>query len=289
VKAVMLEHAIQAGRTGNIFTDMAIEAYRALPGLNQSALKNWLEAPAIAKWLETHPRKETDSQALGTATDSLILTPGKFAAKFVRWDGGRRQGGKWESFKEAHAGRTILNESEWDAAHGMRDAVAADPFAPQCFQNGVAQAAMTWTFEEFPLAATKGLSVPCKGMPDYINEELGALVDLKTTRNASPRSFAADAFNFGYHIQAAFYVDGFEAATGRKLRYLIVAVESDAPHIVQTYEVPEHILEIGRHQYRKAIHVYVECHKQNRFPGYSETVLDLGAPDWALKQAEAQD
>ena len=59
------------------------------------------------------------------------------------------------------------------------------------------------------------------------------LPDVKTTgRSARPAAFARDAATFGYHVQDAFYQDGYFACTGVHPRFLDIVVETTAPHLV---------------------------------------------------------
>lgn len=74
--------------------------------------------------------------------------------------------------------------------------------------------------------------VLCKAKADYLNVEKGLIVDLKTTSNlANELCFRRTTAQFQYHLSAAFYQDGFQQATGKRLDFFIVAIESFRPHI----------------------------------------------------------
>ncbi len=94
-------------------------------------------------------------------------------------------------------------------------------------------------------------------------------------------AFGRAALNFEYHAQAAFYVDAVEAATGRRLPYIIVAAELSPPCIVQVYRLPEYVLAAGRDHYRSLLSRLSECRREDRWGGYSDEEIDLELPRWS--------
>jgi hypothetical protein len=69
--------------------------------------------------------------------------------------------------------------------------------------SGEAETTHMWT------DATTGLQ--CKCRPDWISEDGGILVDLKTTEDASPREFQRSIAKWRYHVQAGWYMAAIEA------------------------------------------------------------------------------
>lgn len=73
----------------------------------------------------------------------------------------------------------------------------------------------------------------CRCRPDWAHPtgDRGViLVDVKTCGDASPREFGRQVARKGYHRQAAFYSDGYEIASGKRvLGFVFVAVESTWP------------------------------------------------------------
>ena len=86
--------------------------------------------------------------------------------------------------------------------------------------------------------------------------------------------------NFGYEVQAAFYLDVAEAIDGKKRKFYWVAVEKDAPYAVAVYEASEAMIERWRTQYKKAIQLYLECAEYDVWPAYSQQVQTLDLPTW---------
>ena len=74
------------------------------------------------------------------------------------------------------------------------------------------------------------------------------IVDLKTTRDANPKTFEDVIINQKYHMQAAYYCD----ALGYK-DYYIYAIEKSTPHCACLYKLSEETLDKGRELYNEAL------------------------------------
>ena len=105
--------------------------------------------------------------------------------------------------------------------------------------------------EQIYLWKNKDLDILCKGKFDAVNTKGKYIVDLKTTRNASPENFTELIVNAKYHMQAAYYLDalGYDD-------YYIVAIEKDAPYCICTYKLSKKIIEQGRELYMGGLTYY---------------------------------
>ena len=103
-------------------------------------------------------------------------------------------------------------------------------------------------FEKIYLWKNELHDILCKGKLDAVNTRKKYIVDLKTTRDASPEAFKEIIINQKYHMQAAFYCD----ALGYK-DYYIYAIEKSKPHCMCVYKMSEDILKAGRLMYTQAI------------------------------------
>lgn len=258
--------------------------YAELPGVHITQLKDLRRSPLHYQHRLRNGRKSTAALQLGNAGHVACLEPERFLLDFALWksegeDGAKRvrRGKFWDAFQEQHAGKTIIRDEEYEVAIALRDAVRADAVAMKYLAMGRPEVAMTWNDAHTGIA--------CVGRIDWETKVDGhpAIVDLKTTRNAGPAWFSRDVAKLDYHLQLAFYADGYEAATGKTPRVAVVAVESEPPHDVVTYIVPADVLEIGRDQYRQLLELYRDCSAANDWPGQGaglEKILAL--PAWAV-------
>jgi hypothetical protein len=240
--------------------------YDALKRLSWSRLRLLEKSPA-------HYRHgvgdDSSGFALGTAAHMAVLEPERFAMEYVVYPG-RRAGKAWEAFEAEHLAQNkqILNQREYDAAIAIRNAVRSHSRATSYLRGGAAEQTLTWALGEFE----------CKGRADYIGD---AVVDLKSTKDGSPKAFAAACARYGYFGQAAWYSDGLFLATGKRKPFVIVAVESSAPHVVTVYRVPDAVLAAGREQYLTLLGRLSYCMKNSFWGGYSEQEeIDLEIPQW---------
>lgn len=253
--------------------------YDRIRAVNQSSLKPLIQkSPKHYAHKRTHPFASTRSQFRGTAAHSAVLEPEKFAADYAVYGGPRRSGKVWDAFEAANASKTILKEEEHAEALAFQKAVLSDPVAGRYF-DGAGDNEITLYWRD-PLS-----DMDCKARADRIAMIDGepVIVDLKSTKDPSPKWFARDAANYLYHLQAAFYSDGYEIITKRQPRYVIVAAETSAPHDVVVYVLDEETLAVGREEYRSALKRLAECTESQQWPGLAggvEQLLQL--PRWAL-------
>jgi exodeoxyribonuclease VIII len=244
-------------------------AYDALDAINWSRLKLLDKSPAHFK--AGYSGEESKSLRLGTAAHSAVLEPEKFASDFIIYTK-RRQGKEWEAFENQATldKKSVLSQSEYDQACAIRDAVSRNRKASEYLQGGAAEQALVWDIGPFK----------CKGRADYIGD---CIVDLKSTQDSSPKSFARSCAKFGYYGQAAWYSDGHYRATGKRKPFVFVAVESSAPYIVTVFTVPDPVLEFGRDQYLTLLGKLDYCRQRNWWGGYTESEeLDLSLPEWSV-------
>ena len=73
------------------------------------------------------------------------------------------------------------------------------------------------------------------------------LLDVKTCPDASPTGFAKSIANYRYAVQAAFYSDGWTAATSQTVHaFVFAAVEKEYPFAAAAYILDDESIEQGR-------------------------------------------
>ena len=264
-------------------TSDAFDDYDMIDALNWSRLKHMAKSPAHYVHNIKAGCEDTAALKLGRAVHMAVLEPDRFGANVVRWEGAVRRGKAWDEFQAAHRHQDILTEREHDQCLSIAAAVRKDSTASAYLAGGKSEVTLRWTHRQ-----TVGIpyEVACKGRCDLITPR--AIVDLKTCADASPEAFGRDAFKMLYYAQAAMYSDGFEAAHGSGLPFVIVAVEKSSPWVVQCYELPEDVLQMGRELYRGLIDRLVACRAESVWPGYATGVLPLELPRWAVQDDDAE-
>ncbi|HNY81179.1 MAG TPA: PD-(D/E)XK nuclease-like domain-containing protein [Candidatus Fermentibacter daniensis] len=258
------------------------EEYEAYPAVHYSTLKYMMQSPLHYRYAETHPAAETPAMLLGRATHTAVFEPDRLPLEYVVWPH-RRQGRDWDEFKAAaeSAGKTVLNGDEYQTALDIRDSVRGQSVAAAMLHRGRPEVMLAWQNQE------TGLDV--KGRLDWIAslaDGSGAIIDLKTTADISPRIFAAHAWRLGYYHQAAMYQEGYAATSGGTvLPCYIIAVESKPPHACTVYSLPAESVAAAWDQYVGWLRAVLECRASGVWPGPVEEA-ELPAPSWAVSDAE---
>lgn len=187
-----------------------------------------------------------------------------------------------EEWAETVAGRIVLTQDEWDQLHAMRDAVMAHPVASKLLTSvpGTAEQSVYWND---PITGEL-----CRCRPDYWRND-GILVDLKTTDDASLDEFSRSVAKWRYHVQAPYYLDGCAQAIqqagldlGVPRHFLFLVVEKKPPYGVAVYQLDADSMELGRQQYRQDLDLYHRCRQAGEWPGYSDSIQEIGVPQWYL-------
>jgi len=251
--------------------------YHADEALGSTSLKTLAKrTPAHYQYEKLNP-KSSAAFDLGTAAHSLILEQDESGVVVIDVDA--KRGKVWTdpaSAAEAE-GKIALTSKEWAQVVAMRDAVMAHPFARGLFTGHKAEQSVFW---EEPWE-DDGLLLKCR--PDAWQP--GALIDLKTARDANPNEFGKTAHEYGYHQSAAHYIDGVKAATGEELPFHFVLVEKTAPYLVSVVELDWEAIDLGRALNDRAKRIYRECVETNTWPGYP-SAEPISLPTYAVYQTE---
>lgn len=263
-------------KTG-IYQDVSNDDYHGGEGVSKTQLDKVAQSPAHYLYHQSHKMESTPAMQIGTATHTLILEPEKFDDEIAVLPDGidrRTKAGKaaYAEFQEVAAGKLIIKADDFDMIQRMRDAVMAHPSAAQLLTGGVAEQSAYWVDEDTGLL--------CRCRPDF---HVGsALVDLKTTKDGSPREFGRSAANMRYHVQAAFYLDGMNAAGGDVNVFGFVAMEKTPPYNVAVYTAEDAHIEKGRELYKRDLETLAEAKETGKYTGYCDEPMPLFIPQWAL-------
>lgn len=241
--------------------------------LNRSPLHHWHECRRPGRVSEP----PTDAQLFGLAVHCALLEPSEFAARFAfrpECDRRTKQGKAiYGAFADAMGDRLELNHAAEAKVAAIAEAVKSHPSAATLMTgDGKREASVYWT--------DRDTGVRCRCRPDFAPDDFPLLVDLKCTQDASTAGISRTAANLGWPMRAAWYVDGWRAATGEKREYVFACWEAEPPYAFAAYFVEDELLEYGRSQYRGLLKRYAECLAADKWPGYFEQIQPLLMPGW---------
>lgn len=248
--------------------------------VNWSTLKLIQKSPAHyhAALLAT-VSPDTFPRARGRAAHVAVLEPDRFRTEYAVFTGKQRRGKKWDAFKAANGDKEIIKSDTHALCLALAQGVRANPAAVPYLSGGRSEVTVVWPFVRERLGAVEGYTTLCRCRIDFV-ANVGALVDFKSTRDASPSGFGREVARYGHHIQAASYRQAFYAATGKLLPYIFVATEAEWPHVTAVYRVTPKAFDLGWSTYVELHDRLNACRRDNHWPGYGEGEMDLELPHW---------
>ncbi|ECS9351440.1 PD-(D/E)XK nuclease-like domain-containing protein [Salmonella enterica] len=268
-----------------IYYDIPNEAYHAGPGVSKSQLDDIADTPAIYLWRKNAPvdTEKTKSLDTGTAFHCRVLEPEEFSKRFIIAPefNRRTSAGKEEekTFLEecARTGRTVLTAEEGRKIELMYQSVMALPLGQWLVESaGYAESSVYWEDPE--------TGILCRCRPDKIIPEFHWIMDVKTT--ADIQRFRTAYYDYRYHVQDAFYSDGYRAQFGEIPTFVFLVASTTAEcgrYPVEIFMMGEDAKLAGQREYRRNLQTLAECLNNDEWPA----IKTLSLPRWAKENANA--
>ena len=264
-----------------LFTDMANDDYHSSSALSRSDIMKFRQSPHHFNNRHLTPFKETEAMALGSLVHTSILEPHLIDSEYFFGEkcDRRTKVGKAQHLTqlELSKGKTLVMPEQKEIAMEMVKAVQADPVAPGLLQDCNIEESIFWTHEK------TGLQL--KSRPDarkLIDSDKSVIVDLKTTKDASPRKFAWSCVDFGYYWQAATLKLALESIGHEMEQFIIVAVENTAPYTTAVYVMEQDAINQAVIDLERWYLAIAECQDVGVWPGYG--VQTLGMPKYMIEE-----
>lgn len=272
-----------------VYPDISNHAYHTGPGISNSGLNLLRKSPKHywAAYLDPdrEPREETPALRIGSAIHSAILEPEKFNDEYTiapECDRRTKEGKEtWANFVATAGDKTVLSAKEWSTVGNVAKSVRQHKVYRKIFDGADGQAETSMYWED------RATGVLCRIRPDWMGA--GVLLDVKTTEDASPDAFMRSIFTYGYHRQAAFYLDGCKANGIDPGAFMFMALEKSAPYAAAFYYAEPEMIEQGRKEYKKLLRIYADCLASGNWPGYPEKIVPINLPEWYLAQQSKKD
>lgn len=265
---------------------MPAEVYHSILAMSAGGLKRMRQSPAHFFGVQMDPTrptggKPTPAMENGTLVHTALFEPHALAERYVvqpaGFDGRTKEGKAWlASLPTDGLSVQAINATQLAAANAQAAAVRALPEVAALLLDGAPETSAFWIDEQ-----TGEL---CKCRPDWTSPagEGVILVDGKTCQDASADGFGRAIWNWCYHLQAAWYSDGYERATGKRVHgFVFAAVESAWPHAAAAYMLDDEVLDRARDENRRLLNLYAECKRTGIWPGYQQSIQSIALPAWA--------
>lgn len=273
-----------------VYPDVTAEQYHADPVIGGSLTSSGARAllppscPARYHHDRTHgsaPRRHFD---LGHAAHRLVLGVGP-ELEIVEADNWRTKAAREQADTARAAGRTPLLAAEHATVTAMADALRQHNDARLLLapDHGWPEVTLVWD--------DPATGVRCRARLDWLPHRLPGhrllIPDYKTCAAADLESLRKAMTNWGYHQQAAWYLDGIHALglAPDGAAFLFIAQEKTAPYLTTVFEPDGPALRAAAARNHTARTIYQHCTSTGHWPAYHDGVALLSLPRWAELEA----
>lgn len=271
--------------TPGIHLNLPAPEYHAEPAISASQLRKlWQTTPAhFNEWRKT-PEEPSIEMILGTLCHQAVLEPHLPLPQIAvipetytvngeekSWNGNSKYCKAWKAEKVA-AGILPIRSHDMDRIRNAAAAIARHAEAKHLINSiESTEVSILCDLPQFGLRGKARLDIVPR---------INVLGDLKFTHDASTRGFQDHAYRMGYHLQAAWYLDMWNAVADHKEGFRIIAIEDVPPYAVNVFEMSKGLIEHGRECYEKALNTYAECVRSDNWPAYGDDINEIGKPYW---------
>lgn len=263
--------------THGVVDDMPDDEYHAHAALSSSGARRLLlpSCPAIFDWERQHGEERKREYDFGHAAHTLLLGTGP-QPHVIDSDSYRTKAAQQERDAAYARGDVPLLPDEFDAVQEMVAAVRNHPRAGELFSAGRAETSLFWT--------DSATGVPCRARPDWLRDD--AIIDYKTSPNVAPNHIPKAVADFGYYMQADWYLT---AAVELELLppdapFYFVFQAKNPPHLIKVVELDEVALSIGRDRNAMAREVFRDCTESGIWPDYGSDIELISLPAYEIRR-----
>jgi exodeoxyribonuclease VIII len=277
---------VQVARTpflGHV-PDLSNDEYHDALGTSKTMLDEIAAASPLHFWAKrldpNRVREQRDVWDVGNAIHTAILEPDLLLDRVAgapECDRRTKEGKAIAAaFELENAGKVQLKHDTFQMVLAVRDAAYRHPVASGLLSRGRAEQSY------FAPDPETGALLKCRC--DYIYDDASMIIDVKSAVDASPTGFGRAAANFRYDLQAAWYPDVVELATGaRPAHFVWIAMEKDFPFAIGVYVATEDQVKRARAVCRRDLLNILEHERTQLWPDYGETPQELQLPAWAKR------
>lgn len=234
--------------------------YFALDRMSNSALKHFKRSPRHYLYNKNNKQEPTPAMIFGSAFHCYILEPNRFKTEYAvksKVDGRTKEGKAYnENFFLENSNKNIIDFEDYTTIQRMQEKLSKNIFAMELLNTpGEVEKPFLWDDEL--------TGIPMKGKMDKVCPQF--TIDLKTTINAQPDSFATTCFN-DYLTQPSVYMDARKHAGMNKGDFYFIAIEKEPPFGISIHKCGRDFTDRGREAYSTILQDYAYW-------------LEMGSPD----------
>jgi hypothetical protein len=256
--------------------------------LTRSPLHAWTDHPKLnPNWQEDDDRKFD----LGTAAHKVLLEAKTFPcdAAAVRiaclpFDDYRTKDAQRAREMAVATGMLPVLYAQWERISAM--VIAARTFLHSSeelawiMESGIAEGVIVWQED--------GVTMRCR--PDWLTGDKKLILDYKTTdASAEPGAWSRWIMGgMGFDLQAAFYLRGLRALTGKDGKFIFLVQETKPPYACSAIGLAPAELALASDKIYAASEIWKHCLETNRWPAYPPKVHWIERPPFVEAEWQAK-
>ncbi len=274
-----------------IIQNMDNDDYRGYEAISKSDLDKINKS--VAHW-KAPKGGATPEMKEGSAFHCYVLEPWHFERRYKEAPKLRKNTKAETEWHEANKGFLPVTKDQLDRFERMADNVWSHPKARLLLEPLNEENVEVSYFWETEVYVKESLrkggfhKIKSKCRVDYTNEEHNILVDLKTTKDGSNEDFPKSVANYRYHVQAAWYRNGYQQIKGGPHPdFVFICVEKTDPFEVSIFTLGDRSLAQGQLQAKADLAKYANWKntpEDRRVDGYPVDIQEIDMPNWAFKE-----
>lgn len=256
--------------------------------LSHSESEDFAENPALyegrhllKRWAEERTAPLEFGVAFDATVFTAVLSPGSIVQipPDVLTTNGQRRGKAWDEWSSAQGSKILVTQRQAAVIAAMLDSLHAHESANRLLfeLEGRAQQAIRFECPHTGIVRRSKL--------DRLLLKDGYIVDLKTAADSSPKAFAKQAIDLGYHRQAQWYQEAVWMTVGEKLPFVFVVVQKTPPYTVNCIDLDEEFLELAAEENEATLRRFAECQRTGVWRHESHgSVITISPPGWAKQE-----
>lgn len=258
----------------------------------------WQFMPDPQEWRNAPSKKRTAAMDFGDLVDCLALTPEEFPNQFVISPATYPcTPTKKDLRTEKPWNKNATYCQEWEAERGDRNIITAAAYAEASeavsrfaektrtlMDGALTQVEVRTALPHSIHQSAKSYTPQAKCLIDIVPAtNMRALADLKTTADLTPHGIERTIYKYGYHVQAAMYLDLYNLATGENRdTFYLIFVKSSAPYTTAIRPLSPSALAEGRRWYYAAVRQWTRCINTGVWPSpWDDTETPFDLPNYA--------
>lgn len=156
----------------------------------------------------------------------------------------------WDDFYKANEGKTFIKKQDRELMEQMCRAIEQEEDAVELIMNHSGlEMELSFMDEETGIVLKTFIDIAGK------EGKKNRVVDMKTTADATPESYAWEIIRRKTHMQLAIYIDAMNA-NGIHVRdedAHVIAIEKSAPFGISAHDIDPELIKRGRYEYKNAL------------------------------------